>query len=284
MSKPLEAVAIGAGGRGYGAYAPYAIEHPDELRFVAVAEPDPERRARFAERYGVPANACFSSWEDLVAQGQLAPAAFNCTMDAMHVPSTLALLGAGYHVLLEKPMATTAEDCICLVQAAERAGRVLQICHVLRFTAMFSALNDVLSSGRLGDIMSVEHRENVVYWHMAHSFVRGNWGNSESSAPMILAKCCHDLDILFWNVGPVRRLSSFGSLQHYRAGNAPAGATPRCTDGCPAEDACPFYAPRLYLAEYTGWPTSAISNRSEPGSAAPRPGDRPLWPLCVPLR
>jgi predicted dehydrogenase len=259
MTKPFEAVAIGAGGRGYGAYAPYALAHPDELRFVAVAEPDPARRQRFAERYGVPASACFASWEELVARGQMADGAFNCTMDAMHVPSTLALLGLGYHVLLEKPMATSPADCVALVRAAEAAGRVLQICHVLRFTAMFSTLHEILESGRLGDIMTVEHRENVVYWHMAHSFVRGLWRNSQESCPMILAKCCHDLDILYWNMGPVRRLSSFGSLQHYRPEHAPAGAPARCTDGCPVAEDCPFYAPRLYLTDNTNWPTAAIS-------------------------
>lgn len=259
MANPLEAVMVGAGGRGYDAYAPYSLEHPDELRFVAVAEPNEERRARFAARYGVPPAACFSSWEEMVARGQLAPAAFNCTMDGAHVPSTLALLKAGYHVLLEKPMATTPAGCAALVQAAEHAGRMLQICHVLRFTALFSTLHEVLASGRLGDIITVEHRENVVYWHMAHSFVRGNWRNSDLSSPMILAKCCHDMDILYWNLGPVRRLSSFGSLIHFRAANAPAGAPLRCLDGCPAEEECRYFAPRLYLNDYTGWPASAVS-------------------------
>ncbi len=259
MTLPLEAVAIGAGSRGYGAYAPYALDHPDELRFVAVAEPDEARRRRFAERYGVLDSACFASWQELAARGQLAPVAFDCTMDSLHAPTALALLGLGYHVLLEKPMATSAADCRALVEAAERAQRVLQICHVLRFTGMFSTLHEVLASGRLGQIITVEHRENVVYWHMAHSFVRGLWRSSAESSPMILAKCCHDLDLLYWNVGPVRRLSSFGSLQHFRPENAPAGAPLRCTDGCPAAAECPYYAPRIYLTENTGWPASAIS-------------------------
>jgi len=259
MPKPLEAIAIGAGHRGTDAYAPYALEHPDALRFVAVAEPDEARRHRFAERYGVPRENCFATWQELVARGQLAPAAFNCTMDAMHTPSTLALLNAGYHVLLEKPMATTLADCVALAQAAERANRVLQICHVLRFTAFFAMLHDILASGRLGRIITVEHRENVVYWHYAHSYVRGNWRNSDTSSPMILAKCCHDMDILYWNLGPVRRLTSYGSLVHFRSENAPPGAPARCTDGCPVEADCPYYAPRLYLTAHTEWPVSVIS-------------------------
>ena len=250
---------IGAGSRGHFAYAPYALDHPDELRFVAVAEPDETRRERFAQAYNVPRENCFASWEDLIARGQLAPAAFNCTQDAMHTPSTLALLGAGYHVLLEKPMATTPADCVALTLAAEHAGRVLQICHVLRFTSFFSKLHEIIASGRLGDVITVEHRENVVFWHMAHSFVRGSWRNSVESNPMILAKCCHDLDILYWNLGAVRRLSSFGSLMHFRPGNAPQGAPARCTEGCPAAKDCPYYAPRIYLIDYTGWPVSVIS-------------------------
>jgi predicted dehydrogenase len=94
---------------------------------------------------------------------------------------------------------------------------------------------------------------------MAHSFVRGNWRSSRTESPMILAKCCHDLDVLFWNLGPVTRLNSFGSLLHYRRENAPSGAPERCTDGCPVAEGCPWYAPRLYLQEYTGWPVSVIS-------------------------
>ncbi|MBC7237748.1 MAG: gfo/Idh/MocA family oxidoreductase, partial [Chloroflexi bacterium] len=161
---------------------------------------------------------------------------------------------------LEKPMATTPEACVRLVQAAERAGRVLQICHVLRYTLFWRTLHDIIRSGRLGRIITVEHRENVAYWHMAHSFVRGNWGNSAASAPMILAKCCHDMDILYWNLGsPVQRLSAIGELIHFKAENAPPSAPARCTDGCPAQDECPYYAPRLYLREDTGWPVNVIS-------------------------
>ena len=247
MTKPLTAILIGAGDRGYGAYGPYALAHPDEIRFVAVAEPHDARRARFAQAHAIPPERRFRTWEDLLARGQIADVALVCTLDRMHVGPTVAALEAGYDVLLEKPMATTLADCVHLVQTAERTGRLLQICHVLRYTPFFSTLHDIITSGRLGDIITVEHRENVAYWHMAHSFVRGNWRDSSIESPMILAKCCHDFDILYWNLGPCVRLSSFGSLIHYRAENAPPGAPERCTDGCPAADDCPWYAPRLYL-------------------------------------
>ncbi len=258
---PITAVMVGAGSRGYYAYGPYALEHPDELKFVAVAEPNPVRRERFAKAHNIPPERQFVSWEDLIAQGQIADVLFNMTMDQEHYASTIAALEAGYDVLLEKPMAHRLEYNVALVQAAERTGRLLQVCHVLRYTSFFSTLHDILASGRLGDIITVEHRENVAYWHMAHSFVRGNWRNVETSAPMILAKCCHDFDILYWNLGErVKRLSSFGSLLHFREENAPPGAPDRCTDGCPVADECPFDARRLYLnMNNTGWPIIAIT-------------------------
>ncbi len=268
MTKPVTAVLFGAGLRGADAYGPYALAHPDELNFVAVAEPDPVRRERFAAAHGVPPERQFASWEEVVAQPRLAETVFNCTMDQMHHASGMAAMEVGYDMLLEKPMAPTLAESLALVQAAEKHGRMLQICHVLRYTPFFSTLHDILQSGRLGDIVTVEHRENVAYWHMAHSYVRGNWGNEATSSPMILAKCCHDLDLLYWNIGlPVKRLQSFGSLRHFRAENAPEEATKRCTDGCPAAEMCPFDARPIYLNMYNeGWPVTALgTDLSEAG-------------------
>jgi predicted dehydrogenase len=259
MSQPIDAVMVGAGNRGYQAYGPYALAHPDEIRFTAVVEPHAERRRRFAEAHAIPKERQFHTWEDLYARGQIAQALVNCTLDRMHLDSTLPALELGYDVLLEKPMANTLEGNVRLVRAAERHDRLLMICQVLRYTPFFSTLHDIVASGRLGDVITVEHRENVVYWHMAHSFVRGNWRDSQIESPMILAKCCHDMDILFWNLGPVTRLSSFGSLIHFRAENAPPGAPERCLDGCPVADDCPWYAPRLYL-ELT--PLMRVARRS----------------------
>ncbi len=238
---------IGAGERGYAAYGPYALAYPHEIRFTAVAEPNPARRARFAAAHGIGPEHQFDTWEDLLDRGKIADAALVCTMDTLHAAPAAAALEVGYDVLLEKPMATTLSDCVGLVQTAERSGRLLQVAHVLRYTPFFSKVHAIVASGRLGDIVTVEHRENVAYWHMAHSYVRGNWRRRDLSSPMILAKCCHDLDILTWNLGSCAQLSSFGSLLHYRAENAPAGAPERCTDGCPVATDCPWYAPRLYL-------------------------------------
>lgn len=277
MSQPLELILIGAGQRGAYAYASYALQHPDEVRFVAVAEPDPIRRRRFADEHDIDDAYCFHSWEELTGKGQLGEGAIVTTQDQMHVEPTIAALEAGYHVLLEKPMAHTLEGCVRLVRTAERTGRMLQICHVLRYSPFWRALHEVLAAGRLGEIITVEHRENVAYWHMAHSFVRGNWRNQALSSPMILAKCCHDLDILVWNLNqPCVRLSSVGSLLHYRPESVGPEIPLRCTDGCPIEPTCPFSAPGIYLA-YRPFP--ALQERVAQGEFADQAPAH--WPFTV---
>lgn len=258
MTKPIDAVLIGAGQRGAQSYAPYALRHPDRLRFVAVAEPDPIRRERFARRHQIPADRQFTTWEDLLALPRMAGAALVCTQDWQHTGPALAAMQAGYHVLLEKPMATTPEDCRALVAASEQTGRQLHICHLLRYTRHFSVMRQVIQSGVLGTIVDVAHRENVSYWHMAHSYVRGHWRNQAQSSPMILAKCCHDLDILLWLLDrDCVRLSSTGSLIHFRPENAPPGAPKRCLDGCPASQDCLYYAPWIYQTQAPIWRTVA---------------------------
>lgn len=273
MKKPLELVLMGAGARGAHAYASYAFAHPEEVRFVGVAEPDPIRRRRFAEEHDLDESRTFASWEELVAAGKIADGALITTQDQMHVEPAIAAMEAGYDVLLEKPMADSLEGCVRLVQAAERTGRTLQICHVLRYTPFWQTLHGILAGGRLGRIITVEHRENVAWWHMSHSFVRGNWRNSALSTPMILAKCCHDLDLLVWNLNdPVVRLSSVGSLIHYAAESVGPEIPLRCTDGCPIEADCPFSAIGIYLdARLLPGP-----RRLAEGEDAPR-----VWPFLT---
>lgn len=238
---------VGAGNRGYLAYGGYAERHPDLARFVAVVEPDEGRRTRFADTHHIPPERRFRSWEELAGRPQLAPALINATMDRTHHPSTLALLAAGYDTLLEKPIATTPQECLEIVRAAEAAGRLLQIAHVLRYAPFFRTVRDIVASGRLGQVVSVDWRENLVYWHFAHSYVRGNWANTGRAGPMILTKCCHDLDLLVWLFGRCERLSSSGSLSHFTAAAVGPEIPGRCTDGCPIAETCLFYAPRMYL-------------------------------------
>jgi predicted dehydrogenase len=184
----------------------------------------------------------------LFSEGKRAKAAFICTQDEMHTEATLKALECGYHVLLEKPMATTLEDCLRIVAKAREKNRYLAICHVLRYTEFFSTIHEAIGRGLLGRVMSVQHSENIAWYHFSHSYVRGEWANRTLSSPVILAKCCHDLDLLYWLIGSSpARISSFGSLLHFRRENAPKDGPEFCVEGCPIEDTCLYYAPRLYI-------------------------------------
>jgi predicted dehydrogenase len=245
--RPVELVMVGAGNRGHLAYGAFAERNPEVAKFVAVVEPDDARRARFANAHRIPAERQFQSWEDIAGRSPLAPALINATLERHHRASTLALLAAGYEMLLEKPIAPTAGECLEIASAAESRGRLLQIAHVLRYAPFFVALREIITSGRLGAIVSVDWRENLVYWHFAHSYVRGNWGNTAQAGPMILTKCCHDLDLLVWIFGRCEQLSSSGSLTHFTHDAVGPEIPDRCTDGCPIAEACPYFAPRVYL-------------------------------------
>ncbi|HWQ45680.1 MAG TPA: Gfo/Idh/MocA family oxidoreductase [Longilinea sp.] len=266
-TRPIHAILIGAGNRGADSYAPYALQHPQELRFVAVAEPDPVRRARFASAHNIPIERQFSGWEELLDRPPLGEAALVCTQDWQHTAPALAAMRAGYHVLLEKPMAPTEKECRTLVKTSEETGQQLHICHVLRYTAHGKKLSEILHSGQLGEIVDIDHRENVSWWHMAHSFVRGAWRNADQSNPMILAKCCHDLDFLPWISGQTCvRLSSTGSLLEFKADHAPAGAPKRCTDGCPVQASCIYYAPWLYMELVPFWRSFVATGQGLPAA------------------
>ncbi|WNR42723.1 Gfo/Idh/MocA family protein [Paenibacillus roseipurpureus] len=244
----ITAVLIGAGQRGADAYATYALDYPDEVKFVAVAEMDPIRRMCFQEAHAIEDASAFESWERLLEGPKLADAVLICTQDQMHFEPSIRALEKGYHVLLEKPMSPSPTECVLMGEYAEKYNRVFSICHVLRYTEFYKKLKQVLVDGAIGRLISIQHTENVEHRHQAHSFVRGNWRNSETSSPMILAKSCHDMDILLWLAdADCTKVSSFGSLTHFRSESAPEGAPLYCLDGCPVEKECPYYAPKMYL-------------------------------------
>jgi len=243
--KPVRIALLGAGNRGREVYGAFFAAHPDRARVVAIAEPNAGRRSAAADDH--PGAALYPGWEELLAS-ETPEAVVVATQDRDHTEPALAALRAGAHVLLEKPMAHTATDCVQLAAAAATHDRVLRICHVLRHTPLFLRLKELLDTDAIGDLVTVAWRENVSFWHMAHSYVRGHWAERDRSAPMLLAKCCHDLDLILWLTGrSVQRLGSIGRLTHFRPEQAPEGAPARCTDGCPAADTCPFEAQRIYI-------------------------------------
>ncbi|UOQ91946.1 Gfo/Idh/MocA family oxidoreductase [Halobacillus shinanisalinarum] len=256
----IEAVLIGAGNRGMFAYASYALKHDHEVSFIAVAEPNEERRLRFANDHNIPKENQFASWEELLDQKQLCEALVISTQDKQHYEPTMRALEVGYDILLEKPMSPDPLETLEMAEKAEKLNRSLTVCHVLRYSTFFSELKRLVDEGRIGDIMSVQWNENVGVQHHAHSFVRGNWSNSGTSSPMLLQKSCHDIDLLLWLIdGECTTVSSFGSLTFFNEKHAPEGSTDRCTDGCVVEHECPFSAIKLYHNEKDNWPQNVVT-------------------------
>ena len=280
MSRPLRAIIVGAGNRGYGVYGRWALDHPKDVRIVAVADPDPDRRARLGHAHGIPERARHPDTATLVAAGIDAEAAIVASPDRQHASDAIELVQVGLNVLLEKPLAVSLDELMGLLGATRLAPGRLSVAHVLRYTDFFRALHEIVLSGRLGDIVSVVHDETIAWWHMAHSFVRGNWAVAATSSPAILAKCCHDLDILAWNsASPVIRVASFGSLRHFRPEAAPPGAMARCTDGCAVD--CQFDARRIYLApDAEPWLIEAVTDDPIPGHLEARLAGSP-YARCV---
>jgi predicted dehydrogenase len=246
MTKQATAVLIGAGDRG-AIYAAYALRHPEKLRIVGLAEPREEGGARrAASRH--PGRQCIQ-----LMGGTAGPTADGRRRD--HRDPGHPAYGPGGEVpaggvscASRKAHGALEEECRTIVDAAETSGRSLCVCHVLRYTALFRAVKELLDKGAVGRVHTILHAENVANYHMAHSYVRGNWRRSDESSPMILAKCSHDLDLIQWFAGaPPVSIASFGGLDHFTAANAPAGAPGRCTDGCPAAPACPYEAVATYL-------------------------------------
>jgi predicted dehydrogenase len=153
----------------------------------------------------------------------------------------------GYDILLEKPISPSEQECRDILALAKQKGNVVAVCHVLRYAPYFVKLRELMNTDAIGQVISIQHMEPIQHVHMSHSYVRGNWHNSKETNPIILAKSCHDLDIIKWMLGKeAKTIQAFGDLKWFRKENAPAGSTERCTDGCAIESTCPYSALRIY--------------------------------------
>ncbi|MEM1271713.1 MAG: Gfo/Idh/MocA family oxidoreductase [Bacteroidota bacterium] len=251
---------IGAGNRG-ATYAGYALEHPDQARVTAVAEPRAHHRAVLAALHQ--AEHAVADWRELLRRPKVADAVVIAAPDRFHADMAEGFAAAGYHILLEKPMATNEADCRRIVQAVEDAGVLMAVCHVYRYTAYTQRVVELVQSGVIGEVVNVQHFEPVGYWHQAHSFVRGNWGREDTSSFMLMTKSCHDLDWLQYVIGqPPAQVSSFGGLYHFKRSEEPNGAADRCLD-CTVERRCPYSAIKIYLepvaAGATDWPYTVLT-------------------------
>ena len=253
--KPVTAIILGAGHRSMS-YAEYAKAHPDELQIVGVADPDEYRRNHVRDLFGFPEENCFYDAEALSRAPKFADVVINGTMDEIHVETSIPLLEAGYDMLLEKPFAVNEEEMDRLFEVVKRNNNKVMICHVLRYNPVYAAIKKSIVDGDIGDVINIQTVENVSYHHLSTSYVRGKWANSKKChTSMLLAKCCHDLDLMMWLMGddePVS-VSSVGSQFHFRPENAPAEAGTRCLVDCPRVDFCDFSAKRVYLDHPNSW-------------------------------
>lgn len=245
--KKLKVILLGAGNRGRSYLSQMSAE---KYQVVAVAEPKESLRNYIKETFNVPEENCCDTWETLLERDKFADVVVVATLDQLHLEPALNAIEKGYDLLLEKPISNDCKECVEIANAAHKKGTKILVCHVLRYSPFFMKLKQMIDDNMVGKIMSIHHCENVGNIHQSHSFVRGNWGNSDRSSSMILQKCCHDMDIMQWLIGaPCKKVQSFGSLTYFTKENAPKGSPEYCDKTCPQYDNCYYNAVKLYVED-----------------------------------
>lgn len=266
----IRVIIMGAGARGNRVFADLISRHETGFALAGVVEPQADRREAFRAQYAIPAEHAFESHEAFLDAPRIGDIVFICTPDPTHYALCKGVSEKGYDVLLEKPIATNLPDCLALLDVEQSCRNRIIVAHVLRYSPFFRKVKAVVQSGRLGSVRHVSLSENIGHWHYAHSYVRGSWRRTDTSAPIILTKSCHDLDILYWLLArPVLSVSSQGALSYFRAEHAPDGAAERCAD-CPHEAHCLYSATRFYVHDKPGWPYDVVVPYTGPGTAEAR--------------
>ncbi len=253
--RPITAIIVGAGHRAF-VYSELAKTNPEMLKIVGVADPNPIRRKKAMDYFGFGEDMCFENAEELASKGRLADTVINGTMDEQHLQTATVLLDAGYDMLLEKPFATNEDEMWQIVECAKKNNAKVMICHVLRYTPFYYSIKERIANGEIGEIINIQTNEHVSYHHLSTSYVRGKWANSKKChTSMLLAKCCHDLDIMMWMMADTKpkRISSFGGKFQFKPENAPKGAGTICMKDCPLVDTCVYSTKRLYIDHPDRW-------------------------------
>jgi predicted dehydrogenase len=255
----IKVAVIGAGSRGRHAYGNYVLNNQDKIRYAAVIEPDVNKREALAAEHNINSEMCFEDEDEFFKFGKVCDAIIVAHQDKQHYKTTVKALNLGYDVLLEKPMTPDAFECIDLEECAKRNGVNLMVCHVLRYTEFFEKIKELVDEKIIGDLIGFDHKENIGHYHMAHSFVRGNWRNSEETSPLILAKTCHDMDIITWLVNDeCTSVYSSGDLNYFKKENAPKESAKKCLE-CKLNEKCIFSAKRIYLDNCRNvWPVNTL--------------------------
>lgn len=246
--KKIKAAVVGYGNRGQ-VYADYSLDRPNEIEIVAVIDINRERLDEAKERYNLGESELFTDIDSFLAKKIPADIVINATMDNEHYETGLKILNAGYDMLLEKPITAVPDELIDLEKTAEKLGRRVFVCHVLRYTPFYHTIKQIIADGKIGRIFSLEMNEHVCIAHYLNSYDRGKWNNEEKcGSPMLLAKCCHDMDLMCWlnNAASPKEVASFGQRAFFCEKNAPERSTEYCFD-CPIERQCAFSAIRNHL-------------------------------------
>lgn len=235
---------------GYGQRGSFYVDclynnHPN-TKFVACCDSRTDKLELVHNRYGLTESQCFVSDKEFFAQGKIADFLIIASMDQAHYAQAVTALKLGYDLVLEKPIASTQEQCEEIAKLAMELGRQVYVCHVLRYAPIYAKIKEIIASGEVGEVRSISQTEHVGWWHQAHSFVRGNWRKAEDTNPMIVAKCCHDLDLFVWLTGKdCKKITSFGSLSYFKKENAPEGSADYCFE-CPLKDECCYNSMKFY--------------------------------------
>lgn len=254
-NRPITAIIVGAGHRSF-VYSELAKTNPEMLKIVGVADPNPIRRKKAMDYFGFKEDMCFENAEELAKKGKLADTVINGTMDEQHLETAVPLLDAGYDMLLEKPFAPNEEEMRQIVNCAKKNNSKVMICHVLRYTPFYYAIKERIVNGEIGDIINIQTTEHVSYHHLSTSYIRGKWANSDKChTSMLLAKCCHDLDIIMWMMSETKpkQITSFGGKFQFKPENAPKEAGTICMKDCPLVDTCVYSTKRLYIDHPDRW-------------------------------
>lgn len=203
----------------------------EDVKLVAIADINETNRNALKSKYDKNECAIYNGADEFFAKGKLSDALLICTQDKEHAEMALKALDLGYDILLEKPAATSIDDCIAIRDKADATGHKVMLTHVLRYSPFYACAKKIINDGELGDIVNIDQAENIAYWHFSLSYVRGPWRKTEDSTPTILAKCCHDLDLIKWLMNKkCSAVSSFGGLYHFKKENAPKGSAEYCAD------------------------------------------------------
>ena len=265
MGKVYTIAIIGVGARGADAYGWQLYEQNDKFKIVALCDLRKDRMDRFGNKWNIPEENRFVDENEFFKEKR-ADLLLVATQDKDHYGHCLKGFALGYDIMTEKPLTDNKQECEDLLAAQQKSGRKALVCHVLRYAPAFVKTAELIDSGVIGQLVAINALERVAHWHQAHSYVRGNWRNTESSAPMILAKCCHDLDLLQWYAkSKCESISSVGGLVHFKPENAPEGSAKRCTE-CKYIETCPYSAKKIYIDVWKKkgcptdiWPYNVIS-------------------------